>query len=81
MPDPAASPWVPRCLRAPHAAAYVGVSESWWLAEVRAGRAPEPVRYGRAITVWLREDLDRWIDERAGRIAAMPAANPWHAAP
>lgn len=77
MPDGAGPAWVPRGLRAADAARYVGVSESWWLGEVRAGRAPQGVRLGRAIVVWLREDLDAWVDRQAGRVPASEVVNPW----
>jgi predicted DNA-binding transcriptional regulator AlpA len=76
-----ALPFTPRALRAELAALYVGVSESWWLLEVKAGRAPSPVYLSPRIPVWLREDLDAWLDDRAGRVAASPAANPWDAPP
>ena len=68
-------------MRAEIAALYCGVSVGWWRAEVAAGRAPTPVYLAPRIPVWLREDLDRWLDERAGRAAACPAANPWDAPP
>lgn len=79
MPD-GALPFTPRALRAELAALYVGVSESWWLAAVRAGDAPAAIYLTTRIPVWLREDLDAWLDARAGRIAAS-APNPWDAPP
>ena len=51
----------PRGLSASEAAAYVGVSEDTFKAEVRAGNLPQPVRLGRR-TVWDRVALDRAFD-------------------
>lgn len=70
-------PFTPRALRAELAALYVGVSESWWLLEVKAGRAPSPVYLSPRIPVWLREDLDAWLDEKAGRDTGAKEPNPW----
>ncbi|MBR0676655.1 AlpA family phage regulatory protein [Roseomonas alkaliterrae] len=80
MPD-APLPFTPRALRAELAALYCGMSESAWLALVKGGGAPPPVRLTPRIPVWLREDLDAWLDARAGRAAASMAANPWDAPP
>ena len=80
MPD-APLPFTPRGLRAELAATYVGVSVAWWREAVAAGDAPQPVYLTRRLPVWLREDLDRWLDARAGRDAPSPASNPWDAPP
>jgi predicted DNA-binding transcriptional regulator AlpA len=69
-------PGWPRALREPLAAAYVGLSESTFRVQVA------PVVSAIALTpgtrAWLREDLDRWLDERAGRVPASQEHNPWH---
>lgn len=72
-------PFTPRGMRAGHAALYVGVSPSAWRELVRRGEAPSPIYLSDRIPVWLREDLDRWLDRRAGRAATSPglANNPW----
>jgi predicted DNA-binding transcriptional regulator AlpA len=75
MPD-GALPFIPRALRAEFAALYVGVSESWWLAAVKAGDAPAAVYLTPRLPVWLREDLDAWLDARAGRNSPSKHANP-----
>ncbi len=76
MAEPALPlPFTPRALRAELAALYVGVSESWWLAAVKAGEAPAAIYLTPRLPVWLREDLDAWLDARAGRAAAL-APNP-----
>jgi len=80
MPD-AALPFTPRAMRAEHAARYCGVSVSWWREAVSRGDAPAATAHitGR-MPVWFREDLDAWLDARAGRMPAS-AANPWDAPP
>lgn len=65
----------PRAMRAPVAAAYLGMSE----ASFRRHVAIEPVQLAPGITAWLREDLDLWLDARAGRVAGSAEVNPWHA--
>ena len=79
MPDGGARalPGWPRLLRAEKAAAYLDVSPSFF----RDAIAPElpAVHLSKAVKGWLREDLDAWLDARAGRVAASPENNPWHA--
>ncbi len=81
MRDPGAMPHWPRALRAELAASYVGMGASAWLSMVRRSEAPDPVYLSARIPVWLREDLDAWLDAKAGRTAASPASNPWDAPP
>jgi hypothetical protein len=39
---------------------------------------PKPVRIGRKRLVWLKEDLDKWLDGLAGKeTTSSPAENPW----
>lgn len=71
----AALPNWPRALRAEMAAAYLGMSE----ASFRRHVAIKPVQLAPGITAWLREDLDGWLDARAGRVAGSQELNPWHA--
>jgi predicted DNA-binding transcriptional regulator AlpA len=72
-------PFVPRGLRTQLAALYVGVHPSTWVAMVKRNEAPAPVYLTGRIPVWLREDLDRWLDRRTGRAATYHgfANNPW----
>ncbi len=58
----------PRGLREGLAAAYVGLSVSTINTERRAGRFPEPVALTVGRVVYLREDLDRYLDRAAGRV-------------
>ncbi|UPY35532.1 hypothetical protein [Sediminicoccus sp. KRV36] len=76
MPDGGTLPGWPRFLRAEKAAAYLDVSKSQFLAVI----APElkAINLSPAVRGWLREDLDAWLDARAGRVAASPEHNPWH---
>lgn len=69
----------PRAMRAETAAAYVGLSETDFLARARAGefRAKSPSRPGQAapsrIVLYCRDDLDRWIDQLFGIDGQAPA--------
>lgn len=75
MPDGAAARWSypPRRMRVEEAARYVGLS----VTAFRDLDLPS-VRIGGTVG-WLRDDLDAWLDARAGRAAALPAANEWDA--
>lgn len=70
----ASLPYWPRALREPLAAAYVGMSPASFRRHVDV----RPVQTAPGIAAWLIEDLDRWLDERAGRVAGSPESNPWH---
>ena len=72
MPNPAALPTWPRGMRIDVAATYVGISPSLLVAEVRAARFPAAVRLTAGRVVWLKEDIDAWLDAKAGRAEASP---------
>lgn len=59
----------PRGLRESDAADYVGLS----VTSVRALRAardfPAPVQLTPGSLIYLREDVDAWLDRRAGRVS------------
>ena len=74
MSDRPTLPNWPRGLREELAAAYVGLGVSTWRAQVDAGGAPKPVRLTTNRQVWLRDDLDRWLDSKAGRTGHIQAA-------
>lgn len=42
----------------------VGLSRSFWLAKVKAGEAPAPVRLFPNVVVWPEGDIDHWIEKR-----------------
>ncbi len=79
MPERRVAAW-PRGMSAPVAAEYLGLSETAFRALVAAGDAPAGVRYPCRRDVWLREDLDAWLDRLAGKAAASGKINPWDAA-
>jgi len=51
----------PRRMKAPLAAAYIGVSPSQFAIEVKAGRIRPATKVGRS-AFWYREDLDADLD-------------------
>ena len=65
---------VPRALRAPDAARYIGVSKTKFLELVSDGRMPQAVRID-GCTLWDRLALDVAFDG----IAADDNCNPWDA--
>lgn len=60
----------PRGMRVEIAAAYCGISEPWLQAALGRQEFPAPVRLSAARVIWLKDDLDRWLDEKAGRSKA-----------
>ena len=68
MPDRPTLPGWPRGMRAALAAAYVGVSVSTLNRLCQAGDFPASVQITPRAAVWLIEDLDAWLDRRAGRV-------------
>ena len=67
--------WVPRGLPAKTAAYYVGFSVTSFRAHV-APQVPA-VRISPGRLVWLREDLDRWLDGRRGSLPAPENLDPF----
>jgi predicted DNA-binding transcriptional regulator AlpA len=66
----------PRGMREALAADYVGLSFSTFRREWSEGRAPAPVHLTPGRQVWLREDLDQWLDRKAGRLNDPGASRP-----
>lgn len=62
----------PRGMRAEVAAAYTGVSVSTLERE-----GPEAVFLTPGTKVWLREDLDDWLDRRAGKARTSGSPDDW----
>jgi hypothetical protein len=48
------------------AAAYVGLSASIIRRESQAGRMPAPIRVTRGRLIYLRDQLDVWLNQLAG---------------
>jgi predicted DNA-binding transcriptional regulator AlpA len=65
---------LPRGLMPSRAAEYIGVSVGTLRRESEAGRAPRPVRISTQRLVYLREDLDAYLDRLAGKAPASPSA-------
>jgi hypothetical protein len=57
------------------AAAYLGLSVSRFQAVV----APEvePITVSQRVRIWVREDLDEWLDRKRGRVPGSAGYNPW----
>lgn len=67
----------PRGMRDDVAAAYVGLSRSTFLREVQAGAAPEPCNITNGRRIWLRDQLDDWLDELFGVERPSGTAEDW----
>lgn len=66
----------PRGMSEPLAASYVGLSTSQFRLEVNAGRAPAPGRITERRKIWLKEDLDAYLDRVFGRTKPAPVQQP-----
>jgi predicted DNA-binding transcriptional regulator AlpA len=62
----------PRAMPLPLAAEYCGVGAS-----TLSGNGPKPVRIGQKRKVWLREELDAWLDDLAGKGVASSGVSLW----
>lgn len=51
-----------RGLRAKEAAQYIGMGRSTFLRWVKEGKAPAPRKLAPKVVVWLKGDLDRWME-------------------
>lgn len=56
----------PQFIRLETAAEQVGMGKSTVLAWEATGRFPRAVRLSPTLRVWLQQDVDRWILDRAG---------------
>ena len=65
----------PRGMNMELAAAYLSLSPSLLRSEVEAGEAPQPVWLTAGRKIWLREDLDAYLDRKAGKPAVSPNGN------
>lgn len=64
-----------RRMRSADAAYYLAVSEATFLARVKAGIYP-PGQREVGVLLWLRDDLDAYIDRQFGVILSGPANDP-----
>ncbi len=65
----------PRAMGEDLAAAYVALSPATLRRRVQANDAPTPIQLTEGRRVWLREDLDAWLDRKAGRVSASQGAS------
>ena len=77
MPEPSSLPGWPRGLKEDLAAAYVGLSVSTIRAERGAGRFPTPIALTAGRMVYLRDDLDFYLDRKAGHVLASSDGREW----
>ena len=75
MADQGLPNW-PRRMKAPLSAAYVGESETKFLAKVRVGRWPQGIRDGGNV-YWYREDLDARLDQLKPAVVAKGDDDGW----
>ena len=61
MPDADAHVYLPRGLPLEEAAHYVGLSPNTFTEEVKSGRLPKPLRFGRR-RIWDKKALDQALD-------------------
>ena len=66
-------------MRLPVAAAYVGLSESAFRGGVRSGKLPQPKRVTTRRDIWLKDDLDNFLDRLFDRLGE-DKGNEWLAA-
>jgi hypothetical protein len=65
----------PRAMPVDAAAEYCGIGTTMLRRD-----GPKPVRIGEKRLVWMKEDLDAWLDRLAGKTPASGEINPWDAA-
>lgn len=54
-----------RALRAQAAAKYCGLGRSTFLRYVAEGKAPQPRKLSPGAVIWLRDELDTWLERAA----------------
>ena len=73
----AAAPYWPAAMRAERAAAYLVVSTTYFRTNIAP--ALTPIRPSPSVVLFLRRDLDGWLDQQTGGAAAsVEPPNPWH---
>jgi hypothetical protein len=76
MPDGFALPYWPASMREDRAAAYLDVSATYFRQRI----APKlsPIRPSSGVVLYLRRDLDAWLDQQSAGNATSAEGNPWH---
>lgn len=75
MPDPTPLPDWPAAMREDRAAAYLDVSAMFFRARIAPGI--RSVRPSGRVVLYLRRDLDRWLDRMAGTAPASEDDRSW----
>ena len=75
-PAPSAQPW-PRLMRAEQAAAYVGERNPSTFRRAIGSLYPRPHRVKGKGERWLKEDLDKAIDQLTGHVQAQFGDAAW----
>jgi hypothetical protein len=66
MPTDKLPPLMPRLIKEPAAAAYLGRSRTRFREQWRKGLAPAPSDRNGNIPLWDIKVLDRWVDQLSG---------------
>lgn len=67
----------PRGMRDEVAARYVGLGLTTFLREVDKGEAPQPEWLTTGRKVWLKDQLDAWLDRKFGIESDSLGPEPW----
>lgn len=51
-------------IRLPQVLKMVPVSKTTWYAMVKANEAPKPVDLGARAVAWVKEDIEKWIEDK-----------------
>jgi prophage regulatory protein len=70
-------PGWPRGLREDLAAEYIGLSVSSIRTLRHRGQFPAPIPLTKGRLIFLRDDLDAWLDRKAGRLLVTADAADW----
>ena len=57
----------PKYIRLPPVLEIIPVSKSTWWAGIKSGRFPQPIRLGRGITMWRKEDIEAYVESMAAQ--------------
>lgn len=58
-----------KAMRVKECAAYLGIAESTFWKWVKEGRLPKGRKLSARATVWLREDLEEFLEQAAEQVA------------
>lgn len=58
-----------KAMRVKEGAAFLGIAESTFWRWVKEGRLPKGRRLSARATVWMKEDLERFLEQAAEEVA------------